>query len=288
MKRYLVYTYILLLFACLTGCSKKDDSLVFGETPGQRALAELKKDQSILISAPYGWKAVLFPGTFTGTGFFFKFDDQKQVQSYPDPSVTLISPKSGIAGTSSYQLKSLQRPSLIFDTYSALHVLSDPVNGNRGQGFSSDFEFAFVSASPDTIRFEGNFNQSPMILIKATQAEYTAYQNNGLKAISLALDNFATATKGKKILLTIDATHAPECSIVTDKGGDRTFTLTYTDSKGIQQVQTTNWGPTVNSIFFQNTIVYNGIVINEVFYDNAKLSLYIQWQGKRYDLVVAP
>lgn len=288
MKKYLVHITILLLIAGLAGCSKKEEASLFGDTPEQRAAAEVKKNQAFLTAAPYGWKAVIFPGLFRGRGFFFKFDEKNQVQTYADPSLKLISPTFGGPGSSGYQVKALQRPSLIFDTYSPLHVLSDPSNGTVGVGYKSDFEFSFVSASPDTIKLDGNFNHSPMILIKATQAEYTAYQNKGFDAIKAALISYAIATKGKKITLAIDAAHQPECKIVTDQDNDRTFTLSYPDDKGVVQTQTTKWGPTVNSIFFQNTIVYNGIVINEVFYDSAKLSLYIQWQGKRYDLVVAP
>ncbi|MBB6498767.1 DUF4302 domain-containing protein [Pedobacter cryoconitis] len=287
MKKYFFYTYILFLLAGLFGCSKKDESLVFGNAAQQRALTDLKKDQLLLTSAPYGWKAVIFPGSDIGRGFFFKFNDQNQVQTYPDPSLKLISPAYGDPGISSYQLKSLQRTSLIFDTYSSLSILSDPQNGVRGSGYSSDIEFSFTSASSDTIRFTGNFNQTPMTLIKATAAEYDAYQKDGLQVFKTALINYSTSIMGKKLNLAIDATHNPECTIVTDKDNDRTFTLIYTDSKGVSQKQTTKWGPTVNSLFFQTPILYNDIVINEVFYDTAKLSMYIMWKGKRYEIVAS-
>ncbi|WP_052496076.1 DUF4302 domain-containing protein [Pedobacter lusitanus] len=286
MKRYLIYIPVLLLISGLAGCSKKDNESLFGDTPEQRATAELQKNKSLLIAAPYGWKAVIFPGLLRGRGFFFKFDEKNQVQSYADPSLQIISPDLGGPGVSGYQMKALQRSSLIFDTYSPLHILSDPSNGTKGVGYKSDFEFSVLSASPDTIKLDGNFNHTPMTLIKATEAEYAAYQNKGFDAVKAALVNYAIATKGKKITLAIDATHNPECKIVTDQDNDRTFTLSFPDGQGVMQTQTTKWGPTVNSIFFQNAIVYNNMIINEVFYDSVKLSLYIQWQGKRYDLVV--
>ncbi|QNK61032.1 DUF4302 domain-containing protein [Pedobacter sp. PAMC26386] len=287
MKKYIIHTYIFLLLAGLAGCSKKDDASLFGDTPEQRASAELKKDQAALVAAPYGWKAVIFPGLFRGRGFFFKFDTQNQVQTYADPSLKIISPANGNPGLSSYQLKALQQTSLIFDTYSPLSILSDPTLGKRGQGYNSDIEFSFTSVSADTIKLTGNFNRTPMTLIKATQAEYDAYQKDGLQVLKTALINYSTVIVGKKLNLAIDATHNPECTIVTDKDNDRTFSLVYTDSKGVSQTQITKWGPTINSLFFQTPIVYNDIVINELFYDSVKLSLYIQWKGKRYDLVVS-
>jgi hypothetical protein len=64
---------------------------------------------------------------------------------------------------SSYRLKALQQPTLIFDTYSYLHLLSDPdpnvAGGIAGKGYNSDFEFAYdpTIAQADTIILTGRF-----------------------------------------------------------------------------------------------------------------------------------
>ena len=99
---------------------------------------------------------------------------------------------------SSYRLKALQQPSLIFDTYSYLHVLSDPdetVNGGtRGAGLLSDFEFYFDSSTTDTIKLVGRLHGSKMILIRATQAEGDAY-NSGALAVGLYINKILTYFK---------------------------------------------------------------------------------------------
>jgi hypothetical protein len=68
----------------------------------------------------------------------------------------------------------LQQPSLIFDTYSYLHLLADPdpnVNGGRvGAGLSSDFEFYVDSTVADTMKLVGRFNGSKAILTKGKPA----------------------------------------------------------------------------------------------------------------------
>ncbi|HRO71158.1 MAG TPA: DUF4302 domain-containing protein, partial [Chitinophagaceae bacterium] len=81
------------------------------------------------------------------------------------------------------------------DTYSYLHVLSDPdatVNGGSfGAGLLSDFEFYFDSASADTVRLVGRVNGSRLTLIRATAAEENAYLNGQLVA-GLSINNILT------------------------------------------------------------------------------------------------
>jgi hypothetical protein len=83
---------------------------------------------------------------------------------------------------SSYRLKAMQKPSLLFDTYSHLHVLADPDpnknGGDVGQGRYGDFEFYFESATAETITLKGQFQGSKLVLTKATQAEATSYNTN--------------------------------------------------------------------------------------------------------------
>lgn len=86
-----------------------------------------------------------------------------------------------VSKESSYRLKALQTPALIFDTYSYLHVLADPDNsvngGEIGQGLKSDFEFAIYgdSVTAEKITLVGRVNQSTMVLTEATPTEAAAY-----------------------------------------------------------------------------------------------------------------
>jgi hypothetical protein len=101
--------------------------------------------------------------------------------------------------SSSYQIKAIQRPSLLFDTYSYIHVPCDPDPAKShspfgpGLGWGADFEFSFadnMSAAQigDTIQLQGNLNHTKALLIKATQAEQTAYTSSGFKQ-GMALNN---------------------------------------------------------------------------------------------------
>lgn len=188
-NKYLSYL-LLFLLAGLWSC--KDDNDVFEQTADERVNAALADYQRQLSGAQYGWKGIIYPGGGGVYSFYFKFNDQNRVVMYSDFAAESAStPKE-----SSYRLKAMQTPSLIFDTYSYLHVLADPdaeVNGGSyGDGLRSDYEFSFSgdSASTGNITLTGTKNQSKLILIKATQEEATAYGNGGI-AKSLLFNNIS-------------------------------------------------------------------------------------------------
>ena len=170
MKKVLIT--VLIISAYLSSC-KKADKPAFDKSPDERLNETLAAYQTQLSGAQNGWKG--FIKTDSGKGsiysFYFKFNNANRVVMLSDfDSLSAVTPKE-----SSYRLKALQQPSLLFDTYSYLHVLSDPdetVNGGtRGAGLLSDFEFYFDSSTTDTIKLVGRLNGSKMIFIRATQAE---------------------------------------------------------------------------------------------------------------------
>ncbi|WP_159468117.1 DUF4302 domain-containing protein [Dyadobacter sp. 3J3] len=188
-NKYLSYL-LLFLLAGLWSCS--DDNDVFEQTADERINAALADYQKQLSGSPYGWKGIIYPGGGGVYSFYFKFNDQNRVVMYSDfAAESAATPKE-----SSYRLKAMQTPSLIFDTYSYLHVLADPdggVNGGSyGDGLKSDYEFSFNGDSLNTgnITLTGTKNQSKLILIKATQEEATAYGNGGM-AKSLLFSNIS-------------------------------------------------------------------------------------------------
>ncbi|VTP96802.1 DUF4302 domain-containing protein [Sphingobacterium daejeonense] len=86
---------------------------------------------------------------------------------------------------SSYRIAADQVLSLYFDTYSFIHILSDPddfVNGGfRGAGLISDFEFSILDFKSDTIKLKGNHNGSELILIRANKNQGKDYINKAFK-----------------------------------------------------------------------------------------------------------
>jgi hypothetical protein len=180
----------------MSGCQKKIADTIDGQTVDQRLSAALTAYQSQLTSAPYGWIVV---ETTTGTAlnagapltgpiaafaYYMQFDTSNQVTMYADwDTTTARTPR-----TSSYRIKAVQRPSLIFDTYSYIHLPCDPDPSislspfGPGFGWGTDFEFSFADNTPaaqlgDTIHLLGNLNSANAVMIKATQAQQAAYFN---------------------------------------------------------------------------------------------------------------
>lgn len=172
MKKFIaVFVLIISVFAAC----KKDEQPLFNKPPDERLKDTLTAYQALLTTAPNGWKGFVYPKSGGVYSFYFKFTDSNRV-------VMLSSFDSASSVTlkeSSYRLKALQQLSLIFDTYSYLHVLADPnpnVNGGAvGAGLQSDFEYYFDSSSADTIHLVGRFNGSKATLIKATPEEAAGF-----------------------------------------------------------------------------------------------------------------
>lgn len=180
--------YLLLVTLVFAAC-KKDNDRVFSETTDERLNKALAAYQAQLTGATSGWKAVIYPSGGGVYSFYFSFNNDNRVKMVSDfDSASAVTLKE-----SSYRLKALQQPSLIFDTYSYLHVLADPTGGVNGgpdgAGLLSDFEFYFDSTKADTIKLVGRMNGSKMTLIKATPAEATAY-TTGQFNINLFRSNF--------------------------------------------------------------------------------------------------
>jgi hypothetical protein len=171
-----ILLYFLLFTAGLSSCSKEDDP-VFDRSPDDRINETLQRYSEALAGAEHGWKGLVFPnGVKNGVfGFYFRFDNNNRVQMYSD----FDSLSFGVMKESSYRLKALQQPCLLFDTYSYLHVLCDPDagwnGGSYGVGLESDFEFSIEKAQGDTIELKGRLHSSKALLIKATKQEADDY-----------------------------------------------------------------------------------------------------------------
>ncbi|MBC9912342.1 DUF4302 domain-containing protein [Chitinophaga varians] len=168
--------YLLLVLAGVYSCKKESDPM-FDKSPDERLNDTLQQYQQILTHAPYGWKAMVYPGGSPKSvySFYFRFNDSNRVQMYSDfEQSSTVTPRE-----SSWRLKALQQPSLLFDTYSYLHVLCDPDGGQNGgdygKGLGSDFEFSINGMTGDTMVLTGRFNRSRAILVKASQQEQADY-----------------------------------------------------------------------------------------------------------------
>jgi hypothetical protein len=178
--------YLLLAITLVASC-KKDDDNAFDKSPDERLNETLAKYQTALTTSTYGWNANLITGDGGSYRFYFSFDDKNRVQMYSD----FDSSTATTIRESSYRLKALQQPSLIFDTYSYIHILSDPdgavSGGAYGSGLKSDFEFAVDTVTADSIRLTGRFNGSKLSLHKAAQGDKAIWSN---KQVTNGVVNF--------------------------------------------------------------------------------------------------
>ncbi len=176
MKKILWLSFITVL--AISACKK--DEYVFDQSPDQRVNAAMSNYSDQITGAQYGWKGYLTTGLGNKFNYFFKFNDSNEVRMVCD----FDSASGAIVNTASYRIKALQQPSLIFDTYSYVHLPADPnglINGGEtGTGLYSDFEFYFDSVKTDTIIMRGTIRGSRLVLVRATQNEMDEYFTGGL------------------------------------------------------------------------------------------------------------
>ncbi|WP_341837873.1 DUF4302 domain-containing protein [Chitinophaga pollutisoli] len=170
-----ILSYIILAAVLLASCSKEDDP-VFSETADQRINRVLAEYEAALTSSPNGWNAEMTTKNEVTYRFHFSFDKSNRVKMFSDFDGTT----AAVRKESSYRLKALQQPALLFDTYSYIHILTDPADsisgGPVGVGLNADFEFSLDSLSADLIKLTGRQQGSKMILRKASAQDADAWQ----------------------------------------------------------------------------------------------------------------
>ncbi|WP_164891063.1 DUF4302 domain-containing protein [Botryobacter ruber] len=253
MKKILFFSLLLISF--FSGC-KDDDDPAPGERPGERLNQALSEYKQQLVSAEHGWKAVLYPGSGGAYSFLFRFQEDNKVVMSADINAASVTPKE-----STYRLKTMQRPTLIFDTYNYLHILTDPdetiSGGDRGVGLDSDFEYSFESVTPETITLRGNFRDSRLVLTRATADEAA----NFIPSIAATAQVFENMNQLKTYFkrLTIGG-NAFDLSVDTRR---RSITFSYGEDNALKQY-TTNYFFTPTGITLVEPLTANGITITEL------------------------
>jgi hypothetical protein len=239
-KRLLLICFTL---SVLAACQKSDET-VFSAPPDTRLNDTLKKYGDILVAAPHGWKGLVYPegledGVFS---FFFQFNDSNRVKMYAD----FDSASAVTRMESSYRLKALQQPCLLFDTYSYIHLLSDPdaaVNGGvYGEGLYSDFEFSIEGMHGDTMLLRGRYHNSKAVLIKASEAEEAAYTAEKANRLIDKVDTYLTYFKR---FTTGSSNYDVAFDILT-----RSVTFSWVDESGESHTVTTGFYYTPSGVAF--------------------------------------
>lgn len=280
MKKGLLYI-LLAVIGLIAGC-KKDTDPIFDD-PDSRLSAELQADQEKLLSAENGWKAVIYPKGGKGFTYYFKFTADGKVVMLSDFNTSTASAPA----ESTYRLKALQRPTLIFDTYNYIHLPSDPdaalSGGTDGKGLTSDFEFAFVRSTADSLIMEGIFNGNVMKMTKLTASESEDILAGGLKDMINQNAAYIVANRNPYLVLGDER----KLALVID-GGSRTLKLNYTDDQNNVQSQAVTFAYGVNTIVLNNNITYGSVSFNELLFDPANKAYYIMVNNTRVNVQNSP
>src|SRR5262245_21683911 len=117
----LISLFLLSWLIIFSSCTK-DDTRVFYQSPDTRITKALTQYGSALTGSPAGWNATIRTGSGRVFHFHFRFNESNRVFMFADINLETAT----ISKESSYRLKDMQTPALIFDTYSYLHILADP------------------------------------------------------------------------------------------------------------------------------------------------------------------
>ena len=156
MKRIL---FIVCGLALIVACSPETEN-VFGDSPAQRQQKATEQYYQILEGNEYGWAVDFYPSEleFGGIAYTALFLDGRVTLACEQPIDNRSVSGRYAAGqevTSDYRVVNGRGVMLTFDTYNALlHYWSQP-SGTDFDGYASDYEFTFVSASADEVVLRG-------------------------------------------------------------------------------------------------------------------------------------
>ncbi|MDR0659349.1 MAG: DUF4302 domain-containing protein [Prevotellaceae bacterium] len=287
-----ILTLLLAASVLFTACDLKED-YTFDETPDERLIRVLEEYSETLTSAPNGWMLSVNTEISGGFTHWVTFDKSNRVVMLSDLDATwIVNPSWGDQSTSvkpiesSYRLKAMQLPSLIFDTYTYIHLLADPQakdneyrpgNGGavNGEGLKSDFEFYFQGIDNGKVYLRGRYYNTLAVLTPATPEEAQAALSGDLKTVhedfSAYLDaNFvnAVATVNDQPIWLRLGSRSMTCLFSSDTRTEQVSAGLYLD-----MLSQTSSAPTSNMYFFE-PIEINGVKFTQ-----------IRWQDNGYHLV---
>ncbi len=283
-------SYILFLALLFSGCSKKTEEL-FEESSDARVARHLAKFKKALMDSP-GWKLFVYPQGLEnqnievgGLTYYVSFPDSNRTVMVAD----FVSSMALVPRESSYRLKALQRPSLIFDTYSYIHVAADPdeivsssPTGMGGYGWGTDYEFSFKNEEPsDTILLEGNFNNSKALLIKVSQEEINEAFSGRLAYIVDA----TTAYSNDNAFLYFNSTSNQRIGVSLNLFLYR-INFSYLDDGQFVTVSAP-FSHTLEGLHLKNSITIGGYTFQDLIWDEATEVYYINTSSGRVNIINA-
>ncbi len=182
----------ILSLACLSlaGC---ETIVTLDNGVDARLDAVMKGYIATLAGAENGWMA----SVETSEGYYryhMSFTDNNKVTMYTDN--TYYPELNGVAKTSTYNVRALQRPVIAFDTYTYIHIPNDPNDsisgGEDNMGLGTDFEFEVDSLGQDGVFYlTGRVNRIHATFRPATAEEVAKVKEGALLEV---LDHAAASS----------------------------------------------------------------------------------------------
>lgn len=261
------------------GCDKETD-LLFEKTADERIAETLTNYQTALAQAS-GWKLFVYPSGLQsedievgGLTYYMRFTDANRVTMVSDFSVDMAT----VPKESGYRIKAVQRPSLIFDTYSYIHVAADPdprvsnsPTQQGGFGWGTDFDFSFTETTVrDTMKLEGNFNNSAAFLVKISKAEIDAAFAGAMANIVNITSNYATNTP----FIVLPGGGNVKVNVAVDLN---LYVLTFSYIDGTGNIVTVNapFSHTTTGLHLKSPVTVGGFTFQDIFWDATNLYFYI-------------
>lgn len=286
MKNRYIFILIILLFS--SSCVKDNNDL-FDKSPDKRLTEKINEYYNILSEAPNGWIMTIDTKVGGVYRLWVNFKDNNRVEMLCDMDATWKTKEatSSVVKESSFKIKAMQYPTLIFDTYNYIHLMADPqgkdseygnINGGvNGAGLESDFEFALGTYENNIISLKGRYNSVVASLEKATEAQENAAKLGGLKDVHTKLNNYFLAVKypvieinGVKVDIVVgnrntNFSYLSQDKMITQNCSSYPDLSSFTDAKAS------------SNIHFINPIEVNGVEINGFTFDE---NGYFSYDGK--------
>ncbi|NGM62176.1 DUF4302 domain-containing protein [Sphingobacterium sp. SGG-5] len=268
MKRFSLY---ILVFLTLTVAScQKELEPVLGD-PDERLNEALRSYKDKLVSAEYGWNGYIYTKFGGGYSFHFVFHEDGRVEMVGDLTEETVTE----VNESTWRLKSSQQSLLIFDTYSYLHLLADPnrnvFDGQPGQGYGSDYEFALLESVGNTLRFQGKLNKIDFYMVKATQQDKQDWQSGKVLDIATTIkrNRFAsTLTDDLQFMVNT------EQKVVVFAGQNGQFT-------------TVPYTYNTQGISLKTPYSKGAYTFTDISWDEANETYFVQSKGQRVEMTVS-
>lgn len=193
MKKYISILSLL----CITAFTACETTVTMDGSAGARVDAVIDSYYEVLAGAENGWIADV-PTSEGIYRFHMAFTADNMVTMYTD-NLYYEEEYKGIPETSTYNIRSMQRPTLSFDTYCYLAIINDPddsiSHGSGNQGLETDFEFEVDHLSDDGVFYlTGRVNRVAATLRPATAEELASVKEGRLMD---ALNNATAYNAGK-------------------------------------------------------------------------------------------